>query len=995
MKLSRFVGATTRDVMRQVREALGPDALIVSNRRVDGGIEVVAAQEEPPAGGEGASRSGAQSAMPHPAAGQPAPAASVPASSGPSPSGPGLSATLPGQAVGRPPAAPVQAAAGAAGDIPPGAYFQPAGAALPSVPSVPAIPRPALRLSGMPGGGADAGLYRMPGGTPAFLAPAAGVPAPPAVAPAAARLLDVPGAAGKAAAPAAASGPRVPEAPPTPAPQPPRMPFLPDVEPPHVHEASGAAARPGAGPSLPVRPASSETAMPPAAPPAAVRPPVPPARPSMARMPDAPMPQAIPAIRPAAEDPMQAALDALRGSLESRMDGLLWGGPSGPGTEPVSAALLRSLLECGFSMPLVRSLLERLPAGMDRHAALAWARNDLVTSLPVLRDEEAFLAGGGVFALVGPTGVGKTTTLAKLAARCVAREGREQVAMLTTDMFRIGALEQLQIYGRLMGIPAHSVRDADELKQALSHLGNRRIILIDTTGISQRDRNVAAQAALLHAAGRPVRRLLVLNAASQGDTLDEVAHAYRNGAGEDVVGCIVTKLDEATRIAPALDTAIRHRLPIHYVSVGQKVPEDMAVAEPQELVDRALDAAAGQASTLYAPSEADLAALWRAASQANGDDAARRRQLLAAAVLRPDGGGSAALDGAIAWLEADAANGLARDHWRARSAGTPPAALESLCQAGLDVARREFPRGSDRYLLAMHGKTALKTGQGAPAATLLASLLMTDRGAALSAPVPQLMLPHGILPAYAQGVPAHGNAAEALGLRVEALQAGLDGLPQVHLFEAGTPTLWRELSARGAAWVVRGPGALRVVQDDSPTTLAAVSRDLGYLPAGQVTLRGHDEDEAPLDLWASGTEVSLPARGQEDLFLRMVCARLTDPATGKLINQFYGLTNLKTAKADASSVARWLLLHERARTAFRYMGHGWAALPASAGVPAMARQAAYAAQLGAACWQLAHAPQAAAALDLVQAVATPGRKLPGVALPAALLRGFAMLEIAA
>ncbi|KDB64706.1 SRP54-type protein, GTPase domain protein [Bordetella bronchiseptica A1-7] len=94
----------------------------------------------------------------------------------------------------------------------------------------------------------------------------------------------------------------------------------------------------------------------------------------------------------------------------------------------------------------------------------------------MLRREDDLLAGGGVFALVGPTGVGKTTTLAKLAARCVAREGREQVAMLTTDNFRIGALEQLQIYGRLMGIPAHSVRDADELRDALGSLGNRRII---------------------------------------------------------------------------------------------------------------------------------------------------------------------------------------------------------------------------------------------------------------------------------------------------------------------------------------------------------------------------------------------------------------------------------------------------------------------------------------------------------------------------------------
>src|SRR5690606_12848152 len=314
---------------------------------------------------------------------------------------------------------------------------------------------------------------------------------------------------------------------------------------------------------------------------------------------------AVPAAEHAAAG-LEAAIGALRGTLESRLDGLLWGGAAGPGREPLRAGLFRTLLDIGFSARLARAMLERLPASLDARAAQAWARNELVTHLPVLASEDELLAEGGVYALVGPTGVGKTTTLAKLAARCVAREGREQVAMLTTDNFRIGALEQLQIYGRLMGVPARSVRDVAELRATLAELGDRKMVLIDTTGISQRDRNVAAQAALLCGAGRPVRRLLVLNAASQGDTLDEVAHAYRHGAGEDVAGCIITKLDEASRLGPALDTAVRHRLPVHYVSVGQKVPEDLAVARADELVDRAF-AAQARTRALYAPSEADMA----------------------------------------------------------------------------------------------------------------------------------------------------------------------------------------------------------------------------------------------------------------------------------------------------------------------------------------------------------------------------------------------------
>ena len=299
-----------------------------------------------------------------------------------------------------------------------------------------------------------------------------------------------------------------------------------------------------------------------------------------------------------------------------------------------------------------------MPEGLDADAALAWARNELVTHLPVLGSEDTFLSGG-VYALVGPTGVGKTTTLAKLAARCVAREGRDQVAMLTTDNFRIGALEQLQIYGRLMGVPTHSVRDAGELRRLLAELGSRKIVLIDTTGISQRDRHVAEQAAMLCDAGKTVRRLLVLNAASQGDTLDEVAHAYRNGVGEDVAGCIITKLDEASRLGAALDTAIRHRLPIHYMSVGQKVPEHLELARPDALIDRAF-AMVERARALYTPSEADLASLWSSAKETPAVDPARRRQLLASAILRPQGGAAAVeaaqnLDDTLNWLDSDLA----------------------------------------------------------------------------------------------------------------------------------------------------------------------------------------------------------------------------------------------------------------------------------------------------------------------------------------------------
>ncbi|WP_287819951.1 flagellar biosynthesis protein FlhF, partial [Achromobacter sp.] len=741
----------------------------------------------------------------------------------------------------------------------------------------------------------------------------------------------------------------------------------------------------------------------PALPPAREMPPMAPS--PMARMPDAPLrngPGMPPAALPGdAAAGLQDAISALRGALESRMDGLLWGGRQGPGREPAGAALFRSLLDAGFSTKLVRALVERMPQGMSAESALAWARNELVTHLPVLGSEDEFL-GGGVYALVGPTGVGKTTTLAKLAARCVAREGREQVAMLTTDNFRIGALEQLQIYGRLMGVPAHSVRDAGELRRILAELGNRKIVLIDTTGISQRDRQVAEQAAMLCNAGKPVRRLLVLNAASQGDTLDEVAHAYRNGVGEDVAGCIITKLDEASRLGAALDTAIRHRLPIHYSSIGQKVPEHLELARADALIDRAF-AMVERARALYSPSEADMASLWSTPRETETTvDPARRRQLLASAILRPQGGAGTIeaaqnLDDTLGWLDSDPACVQARASWREYVSDGAGSSLAALGETPLAMVRREFSTACSRNLLVMHGKTSMK-GEALPGGTLLSAVLMSDRGAALAAPAQQLVLPHGMLSSFAPAAAAQPDTAVALEARVRWLNEQLAQVPAVHMLEAGTSALWQSLSEQGVSWVARSPGGMRVIQDECPTNLNAVGKSVGYLPVGQPGdmpgLRAvPGARPAPLALWASGTEIGLPGRGDETRF-RLVCARLIDTASGEVAGQLFGLTNLAAGQADAATVARWLVLQEEARAGFRYMANAWQALPAVDGSHTLARQSLMAGQLGAACWQLAHASAADGVRATLAGVVSPERKLSGRLLPVALLKMFAMLEMA-
>ena len=204
--------------------------------------------------------------------------------------------------------------------------------------------------------------------------------------------------------------------------------------------------------------------------------------------------------------------------------------------------------------------------------------------LQVMQSETDMLDAGGVFALMGPTGAGKTTTTAKLAARFVVRHGADKLALLTTDSYRIGGHEQLRIYGKILGVAVHAVRDAADLRLALSELRNKHTVLIDTVGMSQRDQAVAEQVEMLCRAGKPIRRLLLLNATSHGDTLNEVVQAYQT-RGLD--GCILSKIDEAASLGPALDCAIRHELNVHYLATGQRVPEDLHLANRQYLIHRA------------------------------------------------------------------------------------------------------------------------------------------------------------------------------------------------------------------------------------------------------------------------------------------------------------------------------------------------------------------------------------------------------------------------
>jgi flagellar biosynthesis protein FlhF len=185
----------------------------------------------------------------------------------------------------------------------------------------------------------------------------------------------------------------------------------------------------------------------------------------------------------------------------------------------------------------------------------------------------------------------------------VMRHGPEKLALITTDAYRIGGHEQLRIYGKILGVMVHSVKDESDLRIALKELRNKHTVLIDTVGVSQRDHNVAEQVAMLSETGADVKRLLCLNATSTNETLSEVVRAYQ---GSGLAGAIMTKLDEAASIGNVLDVVIRQKLNLFYISNGQRVPEDLHLADRAMLIDRAFRLKRGDAATQYTDAELPL-----------------------------------------------------------------------------------------------------------------------------------------------------------------------------------------------------------------------------------------------------------------------------------------------------------------------------------------------------------------------------------------------------
>ena len=556
MSFRRYIAGTVREALDRVRRELGDDAVILSNKRLGAGrIEIVAAASDSmQALVEDADR----------------PRASPRAAAG-----------------GRDPRADGQAQPESFQDFvrrqaPPAGRARPDAAEAPPRARAPVRAEPLSPRAGVAMYHEVASVHAEPDMAPLGPSGAATAPVAPASAPAVFRQRPV--------HEAAAVPPVAPPAPAqrlAPTPQAAAAMAAPVTRRPAPPELPASATIAGVASAAPLSASAMRPPEPPGTPEAIATvqpPPTPKPRPAMAQ-PPAPVATAAATPPPAERDDSRVMdeLRSLRAALSDRIAALESNiasrGPSAqaaavPQRSAATTRVMTRLLMSGFSPDLARRVAVHVPDTSDIAATDAWLHEVIAGNLRCASAADGLTEGHGAIALMGPTGVGKTTTVAKLAARFAVRYGAAQLGLVTLDSYRIGAHEQLRSYGRILGIPMHIAQDGATLRELLASLQGKRLVLIDTCGLSQRDERMEEMLGTL-STGRfnmqPIRRVLLLNAASHAETLDEVARAWH---APDAAGAILTKLDEAARIGGAVDCLLRYRLSLFGLTNGQRVPED-------------------------------------------------------------------------------------------------------------------------------------------------------------------------------------------------------------------------------------------------------------------------------------------------------------------------------------------------------------------------------------------------------------------------------------
>ncbi|MFK8068220.1 MAG: flagellar biosynthesis protein FlhF [Gammaproteobacteria bacterium] len=280
-------------------------------------------------------------------------------------------------------------------------------------------------------------------------------------------------------------------------------------------------------------------------------------------------------------DDMRQELHSLKSLVETQISGFAWGEMSRKA--PVRAGVLRKLVALGLTPAVARDISNRIREDLGHRKAWYMALAMFARQIPIAGD--TILTNGGVVALVGPAGVGKTTLIAKLAVQYATRHGRENVALITTDSQRFGAFDQLRNLGSVLQIPVRAVDSSGELDAALDGFMEKPLVLIDTAGLSYRDQKLAVELQSLKASTSMLKTYMVMSATTQADALEQMLTAF---SPVNLSGCMITKVDESTSLGSVLSSVVEHKLPVAYYSEGQKIPDDLKIARVQDLVGKAV-----------------------------------------------------------------------------------------------------------------------------------------------------------------------------------------------------------------------------------------------------------------------------------------------------------------------------------------------------------------------------------------------------------------------
>jgi len=279
---------------------------------------------------------------------------------------------------------------------------------------------------------------------------------------------------------------------------------------------------------------------------------------------------------------MSKELKSLRAAMDAKLANISQLQPAQ--NTPVRADLLKRLAGMSISNKLSVKIANRFAHHTDADFVFSQAQELLAKVLPIENDE--LLESGGIVALVGPTGVGKTTTIAKLAAKFILKHGPRQVALITTDNYRIGAHEQLSTYARILDIPVRVASNAFELRNLIQGFSDKRLVLIDTAGMSQRGMKLVEQINTLQQSAVTIKTYLVMSAATEYKAMHEIINAFNVFEPQ---ACILTKLDEAATVGAAVSAIIEQNLPLSFVTDGQQVPEDIHSPCARTLIDQCVD----------------------------------------------------------------------------------------------------------------------------------------------------------------------------------------------------------------------------------------------------------------------------------------------------------------------------------------------------------------------------------------------------------------------